>query len=55
VLQVRGENPDIHCHHRHDTKYNQVFHLLPHFFIGIEIGRSGFGPTTTRSTQPGHG
>jgi hypothetical protein len=43
VLQVAGENPDIHCHHRRDTKYNQVFHVLPHFFVGIEIGRSGFG------------
>ena len=43
VLQAAGENPDIHCHHRHNAKYNQVFHVLPHFFVGIEIGRSGAG------------
>jgi hypothetical protein len=43
VLQAAGENPHIRCHHRHDTKYNQVFHVLPHFFVGIGIGRSGFG------------
>jgi hypothetical protein len=43
VLQAAGENPDIRCHHRHNTKYNQVFHLLPHFFAGIKIGTSGIG------------
>ena len=43
VLQAAGENPDIRCYHRHNAKYNQVFHVLPHFFVGIEIGRSGFG------------
>jgi hypothetical protein len=29
--------------HEDNTKCNQVFHVLPHFFVGIEIGRSGFG------------
>jgi hypothetical protein len=43
VLQAAGENPDIHCHHRCDAQYNQVFYVLPHFFVGIEIGRSGLG------------
>ena len=43
VLQAAGENPDIRRHHRYNAKYNQVFHVLPHFFVGIEIGRSGFG------------
>ena len=43
VLQVAGEDPDIRCHHRNNAKYNQVFHVLPHFFVGIEIGSSGAG------------
>jgi hypothetical protein len=43
VLQRTGENPDIGCHHRHNAKYNQVLHVLPHFFVRIEIGSSGSG------------
>jgi hypothetical protein len=43
VLQAAGENPGIRGHHRHNAKYNQVFHVLPHFFVRIEIGSSGAG------------
>ena len=31
VLQAAGENPDIHCHHRCNAKYNQVFHVFTSF------------------------
>ena len=43
VLQAPSENPDIRCHRRHNAKYNEVFHVLPHFFVSIEIGSSGIG------------
>ena len=43
VLQAPCNDPDKRRHHRHDTEYNQVFHMLPHFLVGNEIGRFGFG------------
>jgi hypothetical protein len=41
VLQAAGENPDIHCHHRCDAQYNQVFHVLLISSRALEIGNSG--------------
>jgi hypothetical protein len=50
VMQAAGENPDICCHHRHNAKYNQVFHVLSHFFVGIEIGSSAAGLSNALDT-----
>jgi hypothetical protein len=54
VPQIAGDDQDVQRHHRHHTKYNQVFHILRHFFSCAARGSSAF-TRTLRSSQPGHG
>jgi hypothetical protein len=30
VLQTAGENPDLHCHHRHNVRYSMFYLISGH-------------------------